>query len=168
MVTTPPAPVEEGQAPNRGTYKLLTGVYSLDKSLSVLEQALGQAPDIPEEIMTRTRLRSDAMRLMNSTRIEEMEKAEELFTMVRSLCRKPLLSVATARDAELTRVVPTISDRPLKRRSMTQGFSIPTSPRRRQSLSRSSACASCACCVATPAARSCFRTSTVPLRISMM
>lgn len=83
MVTTPPAPVEEGQAPNRGTYKLLTGVYSLDKSLGVLEQALGQAPEIPEEIMTRTRLRSDAMRLMNSTRLEEMEQAEELFTLVR-------------------------------------------------------------------------------------
>ena len=83
MVTTPPTPVAEGQAPNRGTYKMLTGVYSLDKSLAVLEQALGQPPEIPEEIMTRTRLRSDAMRLMNSTRLEEMTKAEELFTMVR-------------------------------------------------------------------------------------
>ena len=80
MVTSPPKPVAEGEAPNRGTYKLLTGVYSLDKSLGVLEQALGQEPDIPEEIMTRTRLRSDAMRLMNSTREEEMLKAEELFT----------------------------------------------------------------------------------------
>lgn len=92
MVTTPPEPVEEGQARNRGTYKLLTGVYSLDKSLGVLEQALGEAPNIPEEIMTRTRLRSDAMRLMNSTRLEEMEKAEELFTMVR-------MRLSTARES---------------------------------------------------------------------
>jgi len=59
---------------------MLSGVYSLDKSLQVLEQALGEAPSIPEAIMTRTRLRSDAMRAMSSNKVESMQQADELFT----------------------------------------------------------------------------------------
>lgn len=80
MVSTPPPPATDENPQPRGNYRLMSGVFSLDKSLQVLEQALGSPPEIPEPIMSRTRLRSDAMRMMSSTREEDVTEAEALFS----------------------------------------------------------------------------------------
>ena len=71
-----------------GSRQLHTGVYSLDMSLGVLRAvARKQQPDadleIPPEVLTRIRLRSDGMRLANSfgsSAEENTAKAELLFT----------------------------------------------------------------------------------------
>jgi tetratricopeptide (TPR) repeat protein len=85
MVSTPPPPADEhaDQAPlvhQRGTYRMLNGVHSLDRSLQVLEYALGEPASIPEPLLRRTRLRSDAMRLMGSGQEEQLRTANTLFT----------------------------------------------------------------------------------------
>eukprot|EP01050_Picozoa_sp_SAG11_P017369 SAG11_NODE_2498_length_3287_cov_1.417817_4_plen_89_part_01 len=77
IVTTPPKEVAEGETPSRGTYQMVTGVYNLEKSLAVLDQAMGGKCPIPDDVLHRTRLRSDAIRKMGSSRREDLEEVRQ-------------------------------------------------------------------------------------------
>ena len=59
---------------------MVTGVYNLEKSLAVLDSAMGGKSQIPEDVLHRTKLRSDAIRKMGSNRLEDLEEANALLT----------------------------------------------------------------------------------------
>jgi NAD(P)H-flavin reductase len=80
IVTTPAVKDEDGAEVNRGSYQMVTGVYNLERSLAVLEQALEGDMKIPEDVLHRTKLRSDAIRKQSSNKKEDLEEAEALLT----------------------------------------------------------------------------------------